>query len=270
MEVPSDFGSSRPPRGRAEGPGDPLELVAKFLRQLFWLQRQEVPVLELHLFNRCLGAAAAHLESIVNFVNEQAGLCLSASDHAIEVTHPIVLGRFAAKLLDPRAFANLYSWQQFEAHILSVCRGLGFHSTKNFRFTHVRTKKRWEIDVIAIRGTLVVAMDGKRWARKATVPSTLKKAALEQAKRVRDLARDAPALQRLFDEVSVEWRPGYHLVAAIVTARATPVPFTKRRVPLLSIYQIEDFLQAVPHRWEGIYHERVHVPQPPPIQATLV
>ncbi|MEK6909599.1 MAG: restriction endonuclease, partial [Candidatus Aenigmatarchaeota archaeon] len=55
-----------------------------------------------------------------------------------------------------------YDWQKFEGIITEIFQENGFYTRQNFRF---KTKKRHEIDVIAVKGNRMICVDCKWWSR---------------------------------------------------------------------------------------------------------
>ncbi|MHA1734559.1 MAG: hypothetical protein ACTSU5_21695 [Promethearchaeota archaeon] len=252
------------------GDHDPIELVATFLHQLYWLVRQEVPTIETGLFADCLGPKVSIVGDIVDFINGEVGgsalrLETGACSEAVEVVDPVGLGKFASRVIDPRVFSDLYSWREFEEFIHVLCAQNGFASTTNFRFTRSRTKKRWEVDVVAARDGLALAIDGKRWARRGTVASSLKRAGEEQARRVKDLCAERRAAEKLFGELCVDWGGGF-FVPVVVTSKTSPIALTRDRVPVVSIFQFQEFVESVGDNLDRVKKFRL---PPLPKQATL-
>jgi len=79
-----------------------------------------------------------------------------------------------------------YDWAEFERIVGDIFRQNDFRVTNNFRF---RTWKRWEVDLIASRGSTVFCVDCKRWSQGRSKRWSLAKAAREQASRTREFDR---------------------------------------------------------------------------------
>jgi Holliday junction resolvase-like predicted endonuclease len=79
-----------------------------------------------------------------------------------------------------------FDWKEFEEAVAEIFRENEFFVRKNFRF---KTGRRYEIDLIAVRGSTVVCADCKQWCKGRYKKSGIKQAALEQEKRVEEFKR---------------------------------------------------------------------------------
>ena len=79
-----------------------------------------------------------------------------------------------------------FDWKEFESIIGDVFRRNDFSVRNNFRF---KTKRRYENDLIAVRGDLVFCVDCKRWSSGREKRWSLVKAAKEQQKRTAELGK---------------------------------------------------------------------------------
>jgi Holliday junction resolvase-like predicted endonuclease len=75
-------------------------------------------------------------------------------------------------------------WREFENTIAEIFSINGFKIEQNFRF---KTKKRYEIDVVAIRANMVFCVDCKQWRGGRYKKSGLKRAIIMQKERVEEL-----------------------------------------------------------------------------------
>lgn len=79
-----------------------------------------------------------------------------------------------------------FNWKDFEFTIGDIFRQNEFMVRNNVRF---KTKRRYEIDLVASRNGLVFCVDCKRWSRGREKRWGLAKAAKEQEKRTKELRR---------------------------------------------------------------------------------
>lgn len=79
-----------------------------------------------------------------------------------------------------------YDWKKFENIIMQIFQESGFHTRQNFRF---KTKKRYEVDVIAVKNNRIVCIDCKWWGRGRYKKSGLKSATIAQENRVKELRK---------------------------------------------------------------------------------
>lgn len=79
-----------------------------------------------------------------------------------------------------------FDWKDFEQTVGDIFRQNDFRVSSNFRF---KTKRRYENDLIAARGSLVFCVDCKRWAGGREKRWGIAKAAKEQQKRTEELRK---------------------------------------------------------------------------------
>ena len=77
-------------------------------------------------------------------------------------------------------------WKNFEAIIAKVFEENNFHTILNFRF---KTKNRFEIDIIAIKGNDVFCVDCKWWNTGRYKKTRLKNAITKQEKRLKEFRK---------------------------------------------------------------------------------
>jgi Holliday junction resolvase-like predicted endonuclease len=77
-------------------------------------------------------------------------------------------------------------WREFENTIAEIFSINGFKIEQNFRF---KTKRRYEIDVVAIRGNVAFCVDCKQWSGGRYKKSGLKSAVIMQKERIGELEK---------------------------------------------------------------------------------
>lgn len=75
-----------------------------------------------------------------------------------------------------------HDWKEFERIVAEVFKENEFTVKKNFRF---KINKKYEIDIIATRGNLILCVDCKKWSGGRYKKSGIKKSAKDQEKRTR-------------------------------------------------------------------------------------
>jgi len=73
-----------------------------------------------------------------------------------------------------------FDWKDFEEIVAEIFRRHDFIVKKNFRF---KTKRRYEVDIVAVRQNLVFCVDCKRWSGGRYKKSGIKKSVEMQEKR---------------------------------------------------------------------------------------
>lgn len=77
-------------------------------------------------------------------------------------------------------------WQEFEYFCAKILEEHEWNVTKNFRF---KTESRYEIDILATKGSNALAIDCKRWDDRKGKASQLKIAARKQLERTGEMRK---------------------------------------------------------------------------------
>lgn len=77
-----------------------------------------------------------------------------------------------------------YDWKKFEQIIAEIFQKNSFYTKQNFKF---KTKRRYEIDVLATKSNRIFCIDCKWWGKGRYKKSGLKNAIESQEKRVKEL-----------------------------------------------------------------------------------
>lgn len=76
-----------------------------------------------------------------------------------------------------------FDWKDFEEIVADIFTDNNFKVKQNFRF---KTKRRYEIDVLAIKDNVVLCADCKQWGKRRYKKTSLKYYVREQERRVKD------------------------------------------------------------------------------------
>ena len=96
------------------------------------------------------------------------------------------IGNHITKGKDIEEVLEKYDWKKFEHIIGEIFQENGFRTKQNFRF---KTKKRYEIDIIAIKNNLIFCVDCKWWNKGRYKKSGLKNAVILQENRGNELRK---------------------------------------------------------------------------------
>ncbi len=168
---------------------------------------------------------------------------LKRHKEGFKVSDATTLMFHAGSQLDLQQLSIKLTWQEFERLITNALGQCEFKVVKNFHFTVGARKKRWEIDVIGIRGPLLVAFDAKHWTRTTQAPSSLEKAATNQKARVAALAGYSRLGDLIFQFGLTQTR--LTLIPAVVTLFDTPFELSQCGVPAVCIRNLSYFLQHI-------------------------
>ncbi len=166
---------------------------------------------------------------------------LKRHKEGFHVTDAASLIFHAGSHLDLQQLSIKLTWQEFERLLTNALEQCDFKVVKNYHFTAGAHKKRWEIDVIGIRGQLLVAFDAKHWTRTTQAPSALEKAATNQKARVAALATYSKLGDLIFQFGLTQTR--LTLMPALVTLFDTPFELAQCGVPAVCIRNLSYFLQ---------------------------
>lgn len=101
----------------------------------------------------------------------------------------IDLERIKNQILQGKEMENVLSkinWREFENFIAEIFRKHRFSVNQSFRF---KTKGRHEIDILAMKGDIALAIDCKHWSAGRHKGSALDRAVKEQEDRIEELKR---------------------------------------------------------------------------------
>jgi len=79
-----------------------------------------------------------------------------------------------------------FPWKEFEKIVSDIFEINSFRIYRNFRF---KTSRRYEIDLIAMKGNKIIYIDCKEWGRGRHKKSGLKNAADKQKQRVKEFIK---------------------------------------------------------------------------------
>lgn len=77
-------------------------------------------------------------------------------------------------------------WREFEELVSEIFQKHDFKTYHNFRF---KTKRRYEIDIIAVRNDIILLIDCKQWSKGRYKKSALKQAVKTQVQRTREFEK---------------------------------------------------------------------------------
>ena len=138
-------------------------------------------------------------------------------------------------------------WSEFEAVTAEALQVNGFEASRNLRFKN--RGKRWEMDVIGFKEPLIVCIDCKHW-RKRLNQAGLNKAVEAQVKRTKAFSDLLPSYWRKTG--LGEWK-----IATLVPLVLSLISGSLRlrnNVPIVSILQLQDFINTLPFEAHRLTH----------------
>ena len=153
---------------------------------------------------------------------------------------------------DLERVSRLLQWKEFEAITAYCFQHNGYNVFRNVHFKH--DERRYEIDVAACQGQLVVCADCKHWKR-SLAPSVLNRIVEEQVQRTLAFAEALPSPKI---KISLSSRGSMTFLPAIFTLVQEKVKFCDD-VPVVSVLQSQDFLNELPGHVHVLKHFRKKV-----------
>ncbi|MFX0020848.1 MAG: hypothetical protein ACFE9S_00860 [Candidatus Hermodarchaeota archaeon] len=156
---------------------------------------------------------------------------------------------------DIRTLSELLNYNAFEGLIGEILCRNNYFTIKNFRFSDksnyksITAQKRYEIDIIGIYLKYVLLIDAKQWKRKDSF-SALNNAADLQYRRAIALKKNPEAFSRIIQcllntKTNLKNRLPLLVIPMMVTLEDNSFKFNSNQIPLVSIYELNSFLQEL-------------------------
>lgn len=209
------------------------EFPVEILRLLRTNSNPTVEDLRIHCLLRD-GEIDAELPQLEDrgFLALKEGKLLVTSANKVELA--VLAVQLGAKL---EKVSKLLTWQEFESIIEYALATNGYHTKKHLVLA--LNGNRTEIDVIAAKGNIVLAIDCKHYTR-GWIQHSLKKAARIQIERVR-LLLDNKNLLRVEQALHQKYENEIFLIPIVVALSESPVKIYER-VPIIPVLKFATFL----------------------------
>lgn len=192
---------------------------------------------EVEAISKETGLSEGFIEDVVSGL----GIDLEAGTIRADPTTIVIKGW--RRGFDIVQFALNIGWHELEKLCGDIFEKAGYKVALNFRFKE--EGKRHEIDLVALRGGNLFAIDCKRWSRART--AALKNAALAQKERAkafsRYIARNGLPLAPIPDIVRV-----YPMVISVFSPKIK----VYEGVLIVNLYQLKGFLAEVENHLYGL------------------
>lgn len=129
-------------------------------------------------------------------------------------------------------------WKEFENIAATIFKLNGYDIKRNFRF---KNKKRWEIDLIALKKPLIICVDCKHWQHGWSQSAVIKATEI-QIERTKALTE---ALPKLHKEINLEKWYKAILIPTVLSLLPGTLKFHKN-TPIVSILQLQSFINELP------------------------
>jgi hypothetical protein len=136
---------------------------------------------------------------------------------------------------DFERICNFLDWSEFENIAVAAFETNNFTVKRGLRFT--ASGRRWEIDILGIKQSLVACVDCKHWHR-GWRRAAIMKAVEAQVKRTEALANAVP---RLREKIGFPNWTDAVLIPIVLSLYPSPFKFYYK-TPIVPILQLQDFL----------------------------
>ena len=130
------------------------------------------------------------------------------------------------------------TWKDFEGFVASILSANNYRCVESFRRRGNSLVQGMEIDVIGVRGPIIIAIDAKMWGIRSSKTSSLRIAAEKQKKRTQELSEE---LEKLSLKMSDLRAREYQLFPVLVTWLVEEVELHEG-VPVVPIFKLNSFI----------------------------
>jgi len=199
------------------------------------------------LINKDANLPSANARKLLGRLHNEGLLYLNSGIVEASGVQRLKLAMQAMQLgADPERVSGLLQWREFEAVASAALEQNGYSIARNLRFKHA--ERRWEIDIVGSRKPMAVCIDCKHW-RHGPHPSALKKIAEAQIERTYALAQALPCLA---DKTKcASWKQA-QLIPVVLSLTMGRTKFVND-VPVVSILQLQDFLNQLPAYTDSLF-----------------
>jgi len=140
--------------------------------------------------------------------------------------------------MDISEVIGLLTWKDFEGLIAGILIENGFRCIESYRRRGNSAEKGMEIDVIGIRGNLVLSVDAKMWGVRGGKSSSLRTAVVKQKERTMKLVS---LNEQLSKKLKIEMQGFYEFIPIIVTWLVEEVELHEG-VPVVPVFKFNSFI----------------------------
>lgn len=140
--------------------------------------------------------------------------------------------------LDIEYVAKYLDWKEFEAFSRDILLHHEFKVYPRVRFKSSK-KKRYELDLLAIRNPIILCIDCKHWSPRAGKKYALKKAVEKQVERTKAFSNSVDLLK-----FNIEKNNDLYLMPLLISWLVEDIK-TYQNVPIVPIFQLSFFLNQI-------------------------
>jgi len=140
--------------------------------------------------------------------------------------------------VDIECLCRHLDWKEFEAFTLDLLLHHEFQVYSRVRFKSSK-KKRYELDLLAIRNPIILCIDCKHWSSRAGKKHALRKAVEKQVERTIAFSKDVD-----LSKFCIERNDGLFLMPLLISWLVEDIK-THQNVPIVPIFQLSFFLNQL-------------------------
>ncbi len=141
---------------------------------------------------------------------------------------------------------ELLTWKDFEGFVAHILSENGFRCVESFRRRGTESDRGMEIDVVGVRGRIVIVADAKMWGIRSYKAAALKTAAENQKERTHRLI---DLMDKIEDRLGGLSSGTYSLIPIIVTWLVEEVQIHDG-VPIIPVFKLNSFLLSFDAFWD--------------------
>jgi Holliday junction resolvase-like predicted endonuclease len=186
------------------------------------------------------GGEISSTDSLTEKVLEQLGLSIPNEIPVLisrtqRIDLAIIAVREGANIAE---VVDLLTWKDFEGFVATILSENSYRCVESFRRRGNSLTQGMEIDVIGVKGDIIIAIDAKMWSIRSGKASALKKAAEKQKKRTLELTKE---LDRLSKKMRTLDEKVYRVFPVLVTWLVEEVELHEG-VPVVPIFKLNSFI----------------------------
>jgi len=133
---------------------------------------------------------------------------------------------------------QLLTWKDFEGFVASILSENSFRCVESYRRRGNSAMHGMEIDVIGVKGDIIISIDAKMWSTRSGKASALKTAAEKQKKRTLELTEE---LEKLSKKMGTLAERVYRTFPVLVTWLVEEVEIHEG-VPVVPVFKLNSFI----------------------------
>ena len=133
---------------------------------------------------------------------------------------------------------SLLTWKDFEGLIATILVENGFSCIESYRRRGDAIEKGMEIDVIGLRGQVVLSVDAKMWGIRSGKSAALRTAAVKQKERTMKLVTQSELLSK---KIQFKMQGRYEFIPILVTWLVEEIELYEG-VPVVPVFKFNSFI----------------------------